>query len=129
MRNRILRDLHTHVRTWLRTGLTRSPLDMQGLLQEYIDVAGDGYRMGMLSDDEMGKSVAVDLVKMPPANGPYGAVSSSTFSSTHALTRADRIAALPAWGNWKADAATAFARTFAAKSFFGGEAQRGSASS
>ncbi|GAA6000790.1 1-phosphatidylinositol 4-kinase STT4 [Rhodotorula paludigena] len=109
LRNRILRDLHTHVRTWLRSGLTRSPLDMQGLLQEYIDVAGDGYRMGMLSDDEMGKSVAVDLVKLPPANGPY--------------------AALPAWGNWKADAATAFARTFAAKSFFGGEAQRGSSDS
>ncbi|GAA5845618.1 hypothetical protein JCM9279_006050 [Rhodotorula babjevae] len=104
-RNRILRDLHSHVRAWLRTGLARSPLDMQGLLQEYIDVAGDSYKMAVLNDDEMGKSVALDLVKAPPPS--------------------ERIAALPAWGDWKADAATAFARTFAAKSFFGGEAQRG----
>ncbi|BGP37895.1 Phosphatidylinositol 4-kinase stt4 [Rhodotorula kratochvilovae] len=107
VRNRILRDLHAHVRSWLRTGLARSPLDMQGLLQEYIDVAGDSYKMAVLNDDEMGKSVALDLVKSP-ANAQY--------------------AALPSWGDWKADAATAFARTFAAKSFFGGEAQRGASS-
>ena len=44
------------------------------------------------------------------------------------LTKRTFAAALPAWGDWKADAATAFARTFAAKSFFGGEAQRGCAS-
>ncbi|GAA6057472.1 hypothetical protein JCM3770_000778 [Rhodotorula araucariae] len=107
-RNHILRDLHMHVRSWLRTGLARSPLDMQGLLQEYIDVAGDNYKMAVLNDDEMGKSVALDLVKSP-ANGQY--------------------AVLPSWGDWKADAATAFARTFAAKSFFGGEAQRGTSTS
>jgi hypothetical protein len=34
----------------------RSPLEMQGLLQEYIAHASDGYRMNMLSDDDMGKS-------------------------------------------------------------------------
>ncbi|BGO97504.1 Phosphatidylinositol 4-kinase STT4 [Rhodotorula toruloides] len=105
LRNRILRNLHEHVRSWLKKGITRSPLEMQGLLQEYVDVTSDGYRMQMLNDDEMGKSVALDLVKTPPANGKY--------------------ASLPAWGNWNADASTAFARTFAAKSFFGGEVQRG----
>ncbi|GEM09474.1 phosphatidylinositol 4-kinase [Rhodotorula toruloides] len=105
LRNRILRNLHEHVRSWLKKGITRSPLEMQGLLQEYVDVTSDEYRMQMLNDDEMGKSVALDLVKTPPANGKY--------------------ASLPAWGDWNTDASTTFARTFAAKSFFGGEAQRG----
>jgi hypothetical protein len=47
---------------------------MQGLLQEYIDVAGDGYRGGMQStgEEEMGKSVALELVKTSPGNGKYG---------------------------------------------------------
>ncbi|GAA5911077.1 hypothetical protein JCM6882_006870 [Rhodosporidiobolus microsporus] len=105
-RNRILRSLHNSIRAWLLAGITRSPLEMQGLLQEYIDVAADGYKMQMtvFADDEMGKSVALELVKTPPSNGKY--------------------AALPAWGNWNADAASSFSRTFAAKSFFGGEAQR-----
>ncbi|GAA5822607.1 hypothetical protein JCM11251_004314 [Rhodosporidiobolus azoricus] len=105
-RNRILRSLHQSIRAWLLAGITRSPLEMHGLLQEYIDVAADGYKMQMtvFADDEMGKSVALELVKTPPSNGKY--------------------AALPAWGNWNADAASSFSRTFAAKSFFGGEAQR-----
>lgn len=61
------------MRAWLRTGLARSPLDMQGLLQEYIDVAGDSYKMAVLNDDEMGKSVALDLVKAPPPSERIGA--------------------------------------------------------
>ncbi|GAA6004788.1 hypothetical protein JCM10207_001014 [Rhodosporidiobolus poonsookiae] len=110
-RNRILRSLHQGVRAWLLAGITRSPLEMQALLQEYIDVSGEGYKMQMtvFADDEMGKSVALELVKTPPSNGKF--------------------AALPAWGNWNADASSSFARAFAAKSFFGGEAQRSSAGS
>ncbi|GAA6029504.1 hypothetical protein JCM8097_003711 [Rhodosporidiobolus ruineniae] len=109
MRNRVLRALHQSVRAWLLAGITRSPLEMQGLLQEYIDVSHDGYKaqMNVFADDEMGKSVALELVKTPPSNGKY--------------------AALPAWGNWNADASSSFARSFAAKSFFGGEAQRSGA--
>ncbi|GAA5861639.1 hypothetical protein JCM8547_000691 [Rhodosporidiobolus lusitaniae] len=121
-RNRILRSLHASVRAWLLAGITRSPLEMQGLLQEYVDGAGravggtgregegEGYRSGMGGvggEEEMGKSVALELVKTPPSNGKY--------------------AALPAWGDWIADASSSFARTFAAKSFFGGEAQRSGA--
>ncbi|GAA5978734.1 hypothetical protein JCM10908_004462 [Rhodotorula pacifica] len=102
MRNRILRYLNEHVQTWIKTGIARSPLEMQGLLQEYISHAGDGYRMNMLSDDDMGKSVALELIKTPTPNGKY--------------------ALLPAWANWPADCTSSFTRTFAAKSFFGGNA-------
>ncbi|KAG0655552.1 phosphatidylinositol-4- kinase [Rhodotorula mucilaginosa] len=102
MRNRILRYLHEHVQVWIKTGIARSPLEMQGLLQEYIAHASDGYRMNMLSDDDMGKSVALDLVKFPPPSGKY--------------------AMLPAWANWPADCASTFIRTFGAKGYFGGKA-------
>jgi phosphatidylinositol 4-kinase len=125
LRNRILRNLHEHVRSWLKKGITRSPLEMQGLLQEYVDVTSDGYRMQMLNDDEMGKSVALDLVKTPPANGKYGALWPRRLALASRSLMRVHTASLPAWGNWNADASTAFARTFAAKSFFGGEAQRG----
>lgn len=33
-------------------------------------------------------------------------------------------ASLPAWGNWNVDSSSTFAKTFAAKSYFGGEAAR-----
>lgn len=111
---------------------------MQGLLQEYIDVAGDGYRGGMQStgEEEMGKSVALELVKTSPGNGKYGESSISHVLLFLSFSRGVLIgtlrhltAALPAWGNWNADASSSFARTFAAKSFFGGEAQRNSSSS
>ncbi|BGP13672.1 hypothetical protein JCM10213_002240 [Rhodosporidiobolus nylandii] len=104
LRNRILRTLHQSVRAWLLAGITRSPLEMHALLQEYIDVAGEGYRSQMTSvaEEEMGKSVAIELAKTPASNGKF--------------------ATLPAWGNWNADASSSFARTFASKSFFGGEA-------
>ncbi|GAA5895284.1 hypothetical protein JCM5296_002030 [Sporobolomyces johnsonii] len=105
MRNRILRELHQHVRVWLKAGLTRSPLEMQGLLQEYIEGATEGHRMAsIVAEDEMGKSVALDLVRTPPANS--------------------KNATLPAWGSWNVDSSAAFARQFAAKSYFGGEAAR-----
>ncbi|GAA5868294.1 hypothetical protein JCM3774_000996 [Rhodotorula dairenensis] len=102
MRNRILRYLHEHVQTWIKTGIARSPLEMQGLLQEYISHSSDGYRMNMLNDDDMGKSVALDLIKVPPPSGKY--------------------AMLPAWANRTADCASSFTRTFGAKKYFGGNA-------
>ncbi|GAA5971211.1 hypothetical protein JCM21900_000619 [Sporobolomyces salmonicolor] len=110
MRNRILRELHQYVRVWLKAGLTRSPLEMQGLLQEYIEGATEGHRMAsIVTEDEMGKSVALDLVRTPPANS--------------------KNATLPAWGNWNVDSSASFARQFAAKSYFGGEAVRSGTSS
>ncbi|GAA5841119.1 hypothetical protein JCM5353_003658 [Sporobolomyces roseus] len=105
LRQRILRELHTNVRTWLKAGLTRSPEAMKGLLMHYIEGSSDGHRMpSIIAEDEMGKSVALDLVRMPPSNG--------------------KSASLPAWGNWNVDSSSTFAKTFAAKSYFGGEAAR-----
>jgi phosphatidylinositol 4-kinase len=123
MRNRILRYLHEHVQVWIKTGIARSPLEMQGLLQEYIAHASDGYRMNMLSDDDMGKSVALDLVKFPPPSGKYGA----SFSCEPTAIQSDgldvfNLAMLPAWANWPADCASTFIRTFGAKGYFGGKA-------
>ncbi|GAA5933147.1 1-phosphatidylinositol 4-kinase STT4 [Sporobolomyces koalae] len=106
LRQRILRDLHSNVRAWLKTGLTRSPEAMKGLLMHYIEDSSSGtLRMpSIVAEDEMGKSVALDMVRTPPANG--------------------KSASLPAWGNWTVDSSATFASTFAAKSYFGGEAAR-----
>ncbi|GAA5990191.1 hypothetical protein JCM5350_001078, partial [Sporobolomyces pararoseus] len=105
LRQRILRDLHRNVRTWLRAGLTRSPEAMKGLLMYYIEDSSEGHRMpSIVAEEEMGKSVALDLVRTPPANG--------------------KSASLPAWGSWTVDSSSTFAKTFAAKSYFGGEAAR-----
>jgi phosphatidylinositol 4-kinase len=83
----------------------------------------------------MGKSVALELVKTSPGNGKYGRSTPFPFCAnrTLKLVLIDDLrpytAALPSWGNWSADASSSFARTFAAKSFFGGEAQRSGSSS
>ncbi|GAA5911601.1 1-phosphatidylinositol 4-kinase STT4 [Sporobolomyces salmoneus] len=112
LRQRILRELHQSVRTWLKAGMTRSPEAMKGLLMHYIEdsepVNGGGDQ-GMMpglreEEEEMGKSVALDLVRMPPSNG--------------------KSAQLPAWGSWNVDSSASFAKTLAAKSYFGGEAAR-----
>lgn len=123
MRNRILRYLHEHVQAWIKTGIARSPLEMQGLLQEYLNHAGDGYRMNMLSDDDMGKSVALDLAKTPPPSGKYGQSHRKSLRMLNRLlTNRSRIALLPAWANWTADGTAPFSRTFKAKAYFGGNA-------
>jgi len=104
VRNQILTDLHARTKAWLRASIARAPLEMHGLLQEYIHGVDTEAQSGLLSDDEMGKSVALDLIRTPAAGG--------------------KQAGLPAWGNWRADQSAEFARTFAAKSFFGGDASR-----
>ncbi|KDE03986.1 hypothetical protein MVLG_05555 [Microbotryum lychnidis-dioicae p1A1 Lamole] len=107
IRNSVLTELHRYARSWLKAGLTRAPSEMRGLLQDYIDgteVAPPTTSLKAFADDEMGKSVAIDLIRMPPSNA--------------------REASLPAWGEWRADNSSNFARTFGAKSFFGGEASR-----
>ncbi|GAA5996000.1 hypothetical protein JCM11641_004683, partial [Rhodosporidiobolus odoratus] len=111
LRNRLLRTLHSSVRAWLLSGITRSPSEVRALLMEYVGMAEEGYKAGMGGmggggggvEEEMGKSVALEVGKMAGGGG--------------------RHAALPAWGNWEADSASSFARTFAAKSFFGGQAE------
>ncbi|ORY78396.1 hypothetical protein BCR35DRAFT_304996 [Leucosporidium creatinivorum] len=102
IRNKVLSDLHRYARAWLKAGLNRAPLEMRGLLQSYIDGPTDEFHSSAFGDDEMGKSVAVDLVRMSPSNG--------------------KGASLPNWGDWKGDDSANFARTFAAKGHYGGSA-------
>ncbi|KAM0756315.1 hypothetical protein T439DRAFT_296348 [Meredithblackwellia eburnea MCA 4105] len=102
MRNTVLSELHQHARGWLKAGITRAPFEMQGLLQDYID--GSGSSNGFGTNDEMGKSLAIDMIRTLPANA-HGA-------------------GLPTWGGWKSDNSSQFARTFGTRSFFGGEASR-----
>ncbi|KAK4693941.1 hypothetical protein P7C70_g8834, partial [Phenoliferia sp. Uapishka_3] len=58
---------------------------MQGLLQDYIDDSStqNDTHAASLADDEMGKSVAIDMIRTLPAH--------------------DKSASLPAWGGWKSD--------------------------
>lgn len=92
IRNKVLGDLHRYSRAWLKAGLNRAPLEMRGLLQvrfifrglrsmvilisnrlqSYIDGPANELHSHAFGDDEMGKSVAVDLVRLPPASGKGG---------------------------------------------------------
>lgn len=75
LRNSILSELHNYARTWLKASITRAPFEMQGLLQDYIDSAAPaaGLHASSTSEDEMGKSVAIDMVRVLPSNGKEGA--------------------------------------------------------
>lgn len=75
VRNTILSELHQYARRWIKASITRAPYEMQGLLQDYIDGSSaarlDPHAAPLL-DDEMGKSVAVDMVRLLPSNAKEG---------------------------------------------------------
>ncbi|KAL8284182.1 hypothetical protein RQP46_004931 [Phenoliferia psychrophenolica] len=100
VRNTVLTELHQYAKMWLKAGITRAPFEMQGLLQDYIDgssARGDAHAAS-LPEDEMGKSVAIDMIRTLPAH--------------------DKAASLPSWGGWKSDNSSQFARTFGTRNFF-----------
>ncbi|KAM0792098.1 hypothetical protein ACM66B_004802 [Microbotryomycetes sp. NB124-2] len=104
-RNRILTEMHRFSRAWLKAGITRAPLEMRGLLQDYVkDPVEAEFHSAAFADDEMGKSVALDVLRMSTTNA--------------------KEAALPAWGEWKADDSANFVRSFSAKNYFGGQLAR-----
>lgn len=91
MRHTVLSELHGYARVWLKAAITRAPYEMQGLLQvrtfcpsclvigclplhdqDYIDGSRDEAHAGALADDEMGKSVAIDMVRTLPADAKGG---------------------------------------------------------
>ncbi|KAK4703422.1 phosphatidylinositol 4-kinase A, partial [Phenoliferia sp. Uapishka_3] len=126
VRSTVLSELHQCAKVWLKSGISRAPFEMQGLLQvwtasnsevltklkicpvfqDYIDgsSAQNDTHAASLADDEMGKSVAIDMIRTLPAH--------------------DKSASLPAWGGWKSDNSSHFARTFGTRNFYGGEASR-----
>lgn len=92
--------MNKYVKFWLRTAITRAPYEMQSILQDYIEEPAPREAAIHLAEDDMGRSVALDLVRILPSNG--------------------REASLPAWGGWKADNSARFARSLASRSFFDG---------
>lgn len=92
--------MNKYVKFWLRTAITRAPYEMQSILQDYIEEPNPREGPIHVAEDDMGRSVALDLVRLLPSNG--------------------REALLPAWGGWKADNSARFARSLASRSFFDG---------
>lgn len=65
IRNEILNTLHQYVRAWLSPALAASPLEMVGLLQDYLD---SDITAELADSSGMGKSVALDIAKMMPSS-------------------------------------------------------------
>lgn len=70
-RNEILTTFHQHTRAWLSAALAASPLEVAGLLQDYLD---DNTTFEMSESSGMGKSVALDIAKMMPQSAREGKV-------------------------------------------------------
>ncbi|GAA96782.1 uncharacterized protein L969DRAFT_97129 [Mixia osmundae IAM 14324] len=96
IREQVLTDYYKHARAWLVTVLARAPIEMQGILQVYVDDSGASGQRGV----EMGKSVAIDVARSMPTNA--------------------RESALPAFGGWKPDSSSAFADIMTARHYFSG---------
>lgn len=99
-RERTLKDFHTSARLWLGIAVNRAPLETQSILTRYIDGLEDSPNAE--PRPEMGRSLALDLVRVVPDTQPQ--------------------AHLPKWGDWKADSSVGFANTFAHRTFYSGEA-------
>ena len=69
VRNEILNTLHQYVRAWLSAALAASPLEMVGLLQDYLD---SDTTCELADSSGMGKSVALDIAKMMPSSVRQG---------------------------------------------------------
>lgn len=69
----------------------------------------------------MGKSVAVDLVRLLPASAKEGKQLRSVIIE-RLLTNSSLVASLPAWGGMKSDNSSNFAKTFSLRNFYGGGA-------
>ncbi|KAK4048808.1 phosphatidylinositol-4- kinase [Microbotryomycetes sp. JL201] len=100
-RNRILTEMHRFTKAWLKTGITRAPLEMRGLLQDYVkDPIEAEFHSAAFADDEMGKSVALDILRMSTTNAKEGKLFSNADDSAN------------------------FVRSFSAKNYFGGQLAR-----
>lgn len=77
LRNIILADLHRHARMWLTNALSTSPLEMMGLLQNYLD--SDPVMSPNLSSG-MGKSLALEIARSTPRSSREGEVPNSAFA-------------------------------------------------
>lgn len=78
VRNDILTTFHQYVRAWLSAALAASPLEMVGLLQDYLDYDA---ATELNNSSGMGKSVALDIAKMMPSSVRQGTYIASTTSA------------------------------------------------
>lgn len=76
IRNEILTQVYQNSRVWLLAALSASPLEMAGLLQNYLD---DEPAMELSAGSGMGKSVALEIAKTMPRSAKEGAMKDSLF--------------------------------------------------
>jgi phosphatidylinositol 4-kinase len=117
LRNEILSALYRHSKTWLGSALAASPLEMIGLLQDYLDV---DQSIELRADSGMGKAVAVEIARMMPQSAREGERCSQR-GPRH--VNDVKTAGLPNYGGWKADTTSAFASAFGTRHTYGSEAK------
>jgi phosphatidylinositol 4-kinase len=98
-RGEILREFLKRARDFLGELLARAPVELQGILHNYLSSFDDHTLPG---HSELGKSVALDFARAMPTSGPQDAF-------------------LPALGGWRADATSSFVDELASKSTYMGE--------
>lgn len=96
----MLATLHQNTKIWLSAALAAAPLEMTGLLQNYLDA---DHETAFSPSSGMGKGVALEIARQMP--------------------RSAREANLPNYGGWKADTASAFASAFGTRHTYGSEAK------
>ena len=62
-RQQILSTFYLNVRSWLDASITSTPIELQALLQEYIDSTEQAI---FYQQSEMGRSIAMDLMRTSP---------------------------------------------------------------
>jgi phosphatidylinositol 4-kinase len=100
-RNEILTRFLERARRYMRSLLTRAPIELQGILQRYLGTFDDGH---LPLSSELGKSVAIEFARALP----------STSSGVPDVY-------LPDLGGWRADSSSAFVNELSARATYMGE--------
>ncbi|WVQ84613.1 hypothetical protein IAT38_006768 [Cryptococcus sp. DSM 104549] len=99
VRNEIALQLHSVSRTWLTLAISRAPIEVQSILQSYLNESRD---VLLIDSVEMGAGLALHFSK--------------------AISRLDRQETImPSIGGWPSDSSNLVASQFASKNYFTGE--------
>ena len=117
-RNEILTAFYKYTKAWLLAALSASPLELSGLLQEYLD---DGHNLDLTRDSGMGKSVALEIARMMPISAREG--NSAEGEGNRLFANKFCTGGFPNYGGWKADTTSLFSSTFGTRHTYGAEAK------
>ncbi|ODN73286.1 hypothetical protein L202_07835 [Cryptococcus amylolentus CBS 6039] len=99
VRNKIVTDLHAVARKWLTLAISRAPIEIQSILQNYLTESRD---VLLIDSVEMGAGLALHFSK--------------------AISNLDRQeSTMPSIGGWPSDSSNLVASQFASKNYFTGE--------